>query len=126
MASAKKREWKAWILSRQTASSESGPGSGRLTIGDVQFEGNAAIDRWIKYYTESQGGRQTMQIGINRSSSYILTWRARGGVRQLDVPQDLVWLAHVQCLAFEGDIAGGGEAASGNSSPVPPWIMGST
>ena len=94
MATAKTRS-ESLDLSHQT-SSEAEPGSGRLTVGDVQFEGNAAIDRWIKYYTESQGGRQTMQIGIDRSSSYLNL--ARGEFRQLDVPQDLVWLAHVESV----------------------------
>ncbi|HET9529988.1 MAG TPA: lytic transglycosylase domain-containing protein, partial [Blastocatellia bacterium] len=67
-----------------------------LTVGDVTFEMNPAIERWIDYYTESQRGRQTMQIGINRSGSYLDL--ARAEFQRLDVPEDLVWLAHVESV----------------------------
>jgi hypothetical protein len=72
------------------------PRADRLTIGDLRFDSNPAIDRWVKYYTANQGGRQTMQIGINRSSSYLDL--ARAEFRHLEVPQDLVWLAHVESV----------------------------
>jgi hypothetical protein len=68
----------------------------RLTVGDMKFETNSAIERWVNYYTASQGGRQTMQIGINRSKSYIDL--AREEFRQRGVPEDLVWLAHVESV----------------------------
>jgi membrane-bound lytic murein transglycosylase D len=68
----------------------------RLTVGDVEFQKNPAIERWIDYYTASERGRQTMQIGINRSGSYINL--ARAEFRRLGVPEDLVWLAHVESV----------------------------
>jgi hypothetical protein len=72
------------------------PDSSLLTVGDVTFEMNPAIKRWIDYYTESQRGRQTMQIGIKRSGSYLDL--ARAEFERLDVPEDLVWLAHVESV----------------------------
>lgn len=73
-----------------------GSAPGSLTVGDMRFETNPAIERWINYYTVSRGGRQTMQVGINRSGSYLSL--ARAEFRQLGVPQDLVWLAHVESV----------------------------
>jgi len=67
-----------------------------LTVGDVTFKNNPAIERWVNYYTASERGRQTMQIGINRSGSYINL--ARAEFRRLGVPEDLVWLAHVESV----------------------------
>ncbi|HWP43057.1 MAG TPA: hypothetical protein VNO14_07470, partial [Blastocatellia bacterium] len=68
----------------------------RLTVGDLEFEMNPAIERWINYYTTTLRGRQTMQIGINRSSSYIDLSRTE--FQRLGVPEDLVWLAHVESV----------------------------
>lgn len=75
---------------------DSASGSMRLTVGDMKFEKNPAIERWINYYTVSNGGRQTMQIGINRSGSYLDL--ARTEFHHLGVPRDLVWLAHVESV----------------------------
>ena len=67
-----------------------------LTVGDMEVETNPAIERWVSYYTASQGGRQTMQIGINRSGSYLNL--ARTEFQYAGVPQDLVWLAQVESV----------------------------
>ena len=71
-------------------------GDARLTVNDMAFEGNAAIDKWINWYTATQGGRRTMTIGIDRSSQYIEM--ARGEFRSAGLPEDLVWLAHVESV----------------------------
>jgi soluble lytic murein transglycosylase-like protein len=68
----------------------------RLTVNDMAFERNAAIDKWIDWYTATQGGRRTMTIGIDRSSAYIDM--ARAEFRATGVPEDLVWLAHVESV----------------------------
>lgn len=68
----------------------------RLTVNDIAFERNAAIDKWINWYTATQGGRRTMTIGIDRSSQYIEM--AREEFRAADLPEDLVWLAHVESV----------------------------
>jgi membrane-bound lytic murein transglycosylase D len=68
----------------------------RLTMGDMAFEKNAAIDKWINWYTATQGGRRTMTIGIDRSSEYLDM--ARAEFRAAGLPQDLVWLAHVESV----------------------------
>jgi hypothetical protein len=81
---------------REPATSLPRTSSQRLTVGDMEFETNAAIERWIDYYTVSQRGRQTMQIGINRSGSYIDL--ARAEFHQMGLPEDLVWLAHVESV----------------------------
>jgi hypothetical protein len=59
--------------------------------GDERF-----TDYLARVYTASQGGRQTMQVGINRSASYLDL--ARAEFRRLGVPEDLVWLAHVESV----------------------------
>lgn len=71
-------------------------GEARLTIDDMAFERNAAIDKWINWYTATQGGRRTMTIGIDRSSQYIEM--AREEFRAAGLPEDLVWLAHVESV----------------------------
>lgn len=83
---------------RAAAASDAGStvAATRLIVGDVRFAENPAIERWVNYYTASQGGRQTMQIGINRSASYLDL--ARAEFRRLGVPEDLVWLAHVESV----------------------------
>ncbi|HJQ69458.1 MAG TPA: lytic transglycosylase domain-containing protein [Blastocatellia bacterium] len=68
----------------------------RLTVNDMAFEKNAAIDKWINWYTATQGGRRTMTIGIDRSSQYLEM--ARQEFRQAGLPEDLVWLAHVESV----------------------------
>jgi membrane-bound lytic murein transglycosylase D len=67
-----------------------------LTVNDMAFERNAAIDKWINWYTATQGGRRTMTIGIDRSSRYIEM--ARDEFRAAGLPEDLVWLAHVESV----------------------------
>jgi hypothetical protein len=69
---------------------------GPLTVGDVAFDTNAAIERWIDYYTESPIGRSTLKIGIQRSNSYLEM--ARAEFRSAGVPEDLVWLAFVESV----------------------------
>jgi hypothetical protein len=71
-------------------------GSARLTVNDMAFERNAAIDKWIDWYTATRGGRRTMAIGIDRSSAYLDM--ARAEFRTMGVPEDLVWLAHVESV----------------------------
>ncbi|HEX5732760.1 MAG TPA: lytic transglycosylase domain-containing protein [Blastocatellia bacterium] len=71
-------------------------GDARLTVNDMAFERNAAIDKWINWYTATQGGRRTMTIGIDRSSQYIEM--ARAEFRAEGLPEDLVWLAHVESV----------------------------
>ena len=67
-----------------------------LTVGDMTFHMNPAIERWVNYYTTSKTGRQTMTIGITRSSDYLDM--ARAEFRRAGVPEDLVWLAHVESV----------------------------
>jgi hypothetical protein len=67
-----------------------------LTVGDMAFQINPAIERWVNYYTTSKGGRQTMTIGITRSSAFLDM--ARAEFRRAGVPEDLVWLAHVESV----------------------------
>ena len=68
----------------------------RLTVNDMAFEKNAAIEKWINWYTATQGGRRTMTIGIDRSGEYIEM--ARAEFREAGLPEDLVWLAHVESV----------------------------
>lgn len=70
--------------------------SSRLTVGDVAYSANPAIDRWINWYTSTPGGRRTMTIGIERSSVYLKM--ARAEFRRAGLPEDLVWLAHVESV----------------------------
>ncbi|HEX8091688.1 MAG TPA: lytic transglycosylase domain-containing protein, partial [Blastocatellia bacterium] len=70
--------------------------SSRLTVGDVAYSTNPAIDRWVNWYTSSPGGRRTMTIGIERSSAYLKM--ARAEFRRAGLPEDLVWLAHVESV----------------------------
>jgi peptidoglycan lytic transglycosylase D len=50
----------------------------------------------VNYYTATTIGRQTMKIGIERSSSYLEM--ARAEFRSAGVPEDLVWLAFVESV----------------------------
>ena len=68
----------------------------RLTVGDMAYNINPAIERWVNYYTATQGGRRTMTIGIERSNSYLEM--ARAEFRRAGVPEDLVWLALVESV----------------------------
>lgn len=68
----------------------------RLTVGDMAYNLNPAIERWVNYYTATQGGRRTMTIGIERSNSYLDM--ARAEFRKAGVPEDLVWLALVESV----------------------------
>lgn len=67
-----------------------------LTVGDMAFQVNPAVERWVHYYTASPAGRQTMTIGITRSSAFLDM--ARQEFRRAGVPEDLVWLAHVESV----------------------------
>jgi membrane-bound lytic murein transglycosylase D len=57
---------------------------------------NPAIERSINWYTNTQTGRATMTIGLRRSQSYIDL--AREEFRRAGVPEDLIWLAHVESV----------------------------
>jgi hypothetical protein len=70
--------------------------SSKLTTGDMAYDLNPAIGRWVNYYTATQGGRRTMTIGIERSNSYLDM--ARAEFRRAGVPEDLVWLALVESV----------------------------
>lgn len=67
-----------------------------LTVGDVAFETNEAIERWMNYYTANPIGRSTLKIGIDRSDEYLEM--ARAEFRNAGVPEDLVWLAFVESV----------------------------
>jgi transglycosylase-like protein with SLT domain len=81
---------------QQVASDKVGDESFGLTVGDMAFESNPAIERWVNWYTQTQGGRRTMEIGIERSADYLEM--AREEFRRAGVPEDLVWLAHVESV----------------------------
>lgn len=68
----------------------------QLTVGDVAFDTNAAIERWMNYYIASPIGRSTLKIGIERSNAYLEM--ARAEFRNAGVPEDLVWLAFVESV----------------------------
>jgi Transglycosylase SLT domain len=68
----------------------------QLTVGDMAFQVNPAIEHWVNYYTTSKAGRQTMTIGITRSSAFLNM--ARQEFRRAGVPEDMVWLAHVESV----------------------------
>jgi hypothetical protein len=70
--------------------------SSRLTTGDMAYSTNPAIDRWVNWYTQTPGGRRTMTIGIQRSDAYLRM--ARAEFRRAGLPEDLVWLAHVESV----------------------------
>ncbi|MFP5260589.1 MAG: lytic transglycosylase domain-containing protein [Blastocatellia bacterium] len=70
--------------------------SSRLTVGDVAYSTNPAIERWVNWYTSTPGGRRTMTIGIERSNAYLRM--ARAEFRRAGLPEDLVWLAHVESV----------------------------
>ncbi len=80
----------------KTASHATQAGAPRLTTGDMAFETNPAIEKWVRYYTTSQVGRRTMDIGIKRSDKYLDM--ARAEFRKAGVPEDLVWLAFVESV----------------------------
>jgi hypothetical protein len=73
-----------------------GDSPSRLTVGDMAFQVNPAVERWVNYYTTAKTGRQTMTIGITRSSAFLSM--ARQEFRRAGVPEDLVWLAHVESV----------------------------
>jgi Transglycosylase SLT domain len=66
----------------------------QFTVGDMKFETNPAIERWVNYYATN--GRRTMVIGIERSNAYLEM--ARAEFRNAGVPEDLVWLACVESV----------------------------
>lgn len=68
----------------------------RLTTGDIIYSTNPAIERWVNWYTATAGGRRTMTIGIERSNAYLKM--ARAEFRRAGLPEDLVWLAHVESV----------------------------
>lgn len=67
-----------------------------LTVGDMAFDTNPAIEHWMSYYTSSPIGSRTMKIGIERSDAYLEM--ARAEFRRAGVPEDLVWLAFVESV----------------------------
>ena len=71
-------------------------GSSGLTVGDMAYDLNPAIEHWVGYYTARPTGRQTMTIGIQRSNAYLTM--AREEFRRVGVPEDLVWLAMVESV----------------------------
>jgi len=75
-------------------------GAARLTVGDIVYEKNPAIEKWVSYYTTNQRGRRTMEVGINRSDAYLKM--ARDEFRRVGVPEDLVWLAFVESVWHPG------------------------
>ncbi len=70
--------------------------SSGLTVGDMGFDLNPAIQHWVNYYTATTGGRRTMTIGLSRSQQYIEM--ARDEFRRAGVPEDLIWLAMVESV----------------------------
>ena len=68
----------------------------QLTVGDVAFDTNAEIERWMNYYSSSPIGRSTLKIGFERSNLYLEM--ARAEFRSAGVPEDLVWLAFVESV----------------------------
>jgi hypothetical protein len=83
-------------VSETRVSQGAGVKSSRLAIGDIVYDTNPAIDRWVNWYTATPGGRRTMTIGIERSSAYLRM--ARAEFRKAGLPEDLVWLAHVESV----------------------------
>jgi hypothetical protein len=68
----------------------------RLTVGDIEFDTNPAIEEWMNYYAATPRGRSTLRIGIERSNAYLEM--ARAEFRNAGVPEDLVWLACVESV----------------------------
>jgi hypothetical protein len=68
----------------------------QLTVGDIEFDTNPAIEEWMNYYAATPGGRSTLKIGIERSNTYLEM--ARAEFRSAGVPEDLVWLACVESV----------------------------
>ena len=68
----------------------------QFTVGDMTFETNPAIQRWVDYYSNNTFGRRTMAVGIERSNAYLEM--ARAEFRTAGVPEDLVWLACVESV----------------------------
>ncbi len=67
-----------------------------LTVGDMVFETNPSVEKWVSHYAVSTGGRRTMSIGIERSNQFLDM--ARREFRRAGVPEDLVWLALVESV----------------------------
>jgi hypothetical protein len=78
------------------ANEDSNSSTQQFTVGDLAFETNPAIERWVNYYTTTGVGRRTMTIGIDRSSAYLEM--ARAEFRNAGVPEDMVWLAFVESV----------------------------
>jgi len=68
----------------------------QLTVGDIAFDTNPAIEQWMNYYGATTVGRSTLKIGIDRSNEYLEM--ARAEFRGAGVPEDLVWLAFVESV----------------------------
>jgi hypothetical protein len=67
-----------------------------LTVGDMVFDTNPAVEKWVSHYAVSTGGRRTLAVGIERSNQYLEM--AREEFRRAGVPEDLVWLALVESV----------------------------
>jgi membrane-bound lytic murein transglycosylase D len=80
----------------ETDTADDRSGQQSFIVGDVAFETNPAIEQWMNYYAATPIGRRTMQIGIERSNSYLEM--ARAEFRKAGIPEDLVWLAFVESV----------------------------
>jgi len=69
-------------------------GSPKLIKGDLQFEMNPEIESWVTFFTETDRGRKTMEVALQRSGKYLALSKeifAREGL-----PTDLVFLAQAE------------------------------
>jgi len=87
---------KAAASSSAASGDDQNGGATALTIGDMAFDTNPAIDRWVNYYLNTTGGRNTLNIGLKRSRDYIEM--SREEFRRAGVPEDLIWLAMVESV----------------------------
>jgi hypothetical protein len=67
-----------------------------FTVGDMNFEMNAAIQHWTDYFASTPRGRKTMKVGMDRSNTFLEMARAK--FREAGIPEDLVWLAFVESV----------------------------
>ncbi|HXU40423.1 MAG TPA: lytic transglycosylase domain-containing protein [Blastocatellia bacterium] len=84
------------VVASSTDSEKQFTVNSHLTVGDMAFETNPAIEHWMSYYTSSPIGKRTMKVGIERCDAYLEM--ARAEFRNAGVPEDLVWLAFVESV----------------------------
>lgn len=65
-----------------------------MVSGDLRFELNGPIQKWIDYYTANSTGRKVMQAGLDRSGDYLKM--CQDTFSKAGIPQDLVWIAQVE------------------------------